>query len=533
MGGVAFAVVQTGSFNNPKEPLPPLVSGVFSTGSTSANVIGIFGSSVPCNGGSAVNPGGGLLTITATANTGQTSTIPFVPGGNDFRKIDVNGLTANTVYSFTLTSTNAQGRSRASAVSGAITTQTIAEAPVIGTITTTCTSASVPITMPTFTGGNTITSTTVSATPDPGGILTSNIPGSSPFTQNYTGLLSPLTTYTFSAYVTTPIGTGRTSSKQATTTGPVTIYYNIVAGGGGGGGSSFSGGSGFGGGQIGGGGGGGGGVLQGSLTLAPGSVLTAYVGTGGAGGTTNGAAPKYGDGTNGVASILCHPGGQISATGGGYGAGWSNSRPVGGSGGGGGGNGGGGTAVAINSTQPNTAGFTTGPGGPGLINFPGGSGTGSAGGPPFPASVNGGGGGGGGGAGGAGGAGVAGPNIPFSPLRTGAGGAGGAGKIWPYTGPATFYGAGGGGAQVTTPTAGPAAPGGGTTYGRGGAGGGPVNASTPGTAGSTGTVMIAIPTPQYKGSPGAPGLLVTNPPFAPGLTVLQWTTPGGGQTYTV
>jgi hypothetical protein len=74
----------------------------------------------------------------------------------------------------------------------------------------------------------------------------------------------------------------------------------------------------------------------------------------------------------------------------------------------------------------------------------------------------------------------------------------------------------------------PAAPGGGTGIGGGAAGGGPVNASTVGAAGATGSVFIAILTPQYPGT--APGATVSTPPAAPGYTVLRYTAPG---TYTV
>jgi hypothetical protein len=71
-------------------------------------------------------------------------------------------------------------------------------------------------------------------------------------------------------------------------------------------------------------------------------------------------------------------------------------------------------------------------------------------------------------------------------------------------------------------------PGGGTGIGTGGQGGAPVNASTVGRTGNTGGVFIAVLTTQYPGI--APGATVTNPPAAPGYTVLQYTAPG---TYTV
>jgi hypothetical protein len=328
MGGTAFAAVLSGSANNPTRPRGrAVISVVQSTSSTSANVTFTYPNVPPCNGGSLVTPGNGFISYTAIANTGQTGVIA-VNSGN---KIDVNGLAANTVYKFQVFATNAAGLSDMSGCSAAITMQTIAEAPVIGAITVTCTTACMPITMPTFTGGNTITSTTVSVSP--GGTPFTN-PGSAPFTAPFSGL-SPLTAYTFTASSTTPIGTGRSSSRGATTKGPVTVNYMVVAGGGGGGRSALN--APQGGGQIGGGGGGGGGVIRGSFVKAPGSVLTFTVGTGGAGGVTT--APSSGTGTNGLNSTLTC---ATTALGGGGGAGSSPLQPFGASTASPGGNGGGG-----------------------------------------------------------------------------------------------------------------------------------------------------------------------------------------------
>ena len=300
------------------------------------------------------------------------------------------------------------------------------------------------------------------------------------------------------------------------TAAPVTVNYLVVGGGGGGGRSALNGASGFGGGQIGGGGGGGGGVVTGSYPQTVGTVLTITVGTGGTGGTST-----LGRGNQGNSSSLT---GATTATGGGYGGGYTASNPLGGTPGGPGGSGGGGSTVARNATQPNTAGMTVGPGGTGSQGQPGGSGNGSAGGPPFPASVTGGGGGGGGGFTGAGGTGVAGPNIPFNAARTGVGGPGGAGYTYPFTG--AIYGSGGGGANANNPLGPPAAPGGGTV-GVGGQGG-VINTSSNGNAGSTGTVILVVPTPQYSGT--KTGGTTTNPGSAPGSTVITWTAPG---SYTV
>ena len=536
MGGVAFAVVHTGSANNPNKPPRgrPVISVVQSTSSTSANVIFTFPNVAPCNGGSLVNPGVGIISYTARANTGQTGTILATSGGN---KIDVNGLAANTVYKFQVFANNEFGSSNTVSCSAAITMQTIAEAPVIGAITTTCTTACMPITMPTFTGGNTITSSTVSIS-GPGATFTN--PGSAPFTAPFSGL-SPSVTYTFTASVTTPIGTGRSSTRCGTTKGPVTINYMVIAGGGGGGASRLS--------QLtsgpfplgtpqsaGGGGGGGGGVTQGSFVKAPGSVLSFTVGTGGAGGPAAIGAGSQGN----PSSLTC----ATTALGGGYGNGLAYgptafNGAVGGGNGGPGGNGGGASVrLKGNPVTPTCNGWVPTSGGAGSQGFPGGGAQGGAGGPPFPSFPQGGGGGGGGGAGGAGGTGLAGPqsNPPFG-SRPGEGGVGGAGTTWPFTGTGPFpagvitrtYGSGGGAAGMFPSCISLArTPGGGTGIGTGGRGGAPVNASTVGATGNTGGVFIAVLTTQYPGT--APGATVTNPPSAPGYTVLQYTAPG---TYTV
>jgi hypothetical protein len=297
---------------------------------------------------------------------------------------------------------------------------------------------------------------------------------------------------------------------------PYAINYLVVAGGGGGGKSQLnSGGPGI----VGAGGGGGGGVIRGCYTQSPGTVLSITIGPGGPGG----GAP--GLGTQGTPSTLT---GATTAIGGGYGAGWPTPGAPSPGIGGPGGNGGGGVAHQLNPSPP-FPGLAPSPGGTGSQGFGGGSGAGAPGGPPFPAFAQGGGGGGGGGAAATGGSATAGGSSPAPacfPGRTGLGGTGGAGYTWPFTNLA--YGAGGGGAQVNNPLGSPASPGGGTGYGNGGAGGGPVNASSPGSAGSAGVVILAMPTSDYSGTKS--GGSVSNPPAAPGKTVITWTSPG---SYTV
>jgi len=123
-----------------------------------------------------------------------------------------------------------------------------------------------------------------------------------------------------------------------------------------------------------------------------------------------------------------------------------------------------------------------------------------------------------------------------------------AGGNWPNPGPNSFGvggapGGGGLGARTGVKRCGLAQYGGGPfqgtpgTHGRGGGGGGssaaptngvcsgpsaPIAASTSfvGGSGGPGTVIFAIPTPNYPGT--APGATVTTPPAAPGMTVLTY-----------
>jgi hypothetical protein len=260
------------------------------------------------------------------------------------------------------------------------------------------------------------------------------------------------------------------------------INYLIVAGGGAGG-SAFN--LGFAGG-----GGGAGGLLAGSACFASGGAITINVGAGAVGG-----APAPVQGANSTIQSPTVP--LITAIGGGLGVGQNQFCPAGYPGGSGGG-----------SYWTNTAGSGT----PGQ-GFPGGPGS------PLSPRASGG--------GGAGGAGTrAMPTVS---------GSGGPGVIWPFTG-ARYAGGGGGGGGATGPGPGGlggggngAAPGGvGSpgTAGTGGGGGGaaynqPVTRN--GGSGGPGVVILAVPTPNYPGV--APGAAVSNPPAAPGRTVLTYTTP--------
>jgi hypothetical protein len=327
-----------------------------------------------------------------------------------------------------------------------------------------------------------------------------------------TGLLSgiPTTRQTLSATFSVKDSLNITATTTSTVsfstnTGPVTVNYLVVAGGGGGGRSGPSGSR-----AGGGGGGGGGGYVSGSYVQNPGTVLTVTVGAGG------GAAPS---GTPGSDSTLT---GSFPAFGGGGGAGWNPTTLTSSGSGKPGGSGGGGSPVSAPAIP---GGYAAMSGGPGSQGGNGGSSGASPGGAPFPNQATGGGGGGGGGAGAPGGNGAIGPSPSFNVTWTGAGGAGGAGRAWPFTG-TTVYGGGGGGGGGIYLSPGPTA-----TSSRGG--GGPGGSSTmgsslPGTSGSAGVVILSVPTGSYSGV--KTGGTTSNPPAAPGQTVITYTSSGN---YTV
>lgn len=276
-----------------------------------------------------------------------------------------------------------------------------------------------------------------------------------------------------------------------------TVNYLLVAGGGGGGSSGGTNGTGA--------SGGGGGVVTGVISAPIGAplVLTFTIGSSVPGGV-NGSA-----GSPGQPSTIASPGiTTITAVGGGRGAGQSpQTGPIAGFPGGSGGN-------SSFAPQP----FGTGvqpsqnPGNPMVsaqYGFPGiaqanPDGTGGS---------------------GAGGQGTTPPPGVF--------GGGGAGITWPFTG-TNQYGAGGnapGTLDWRVTSTGP----GGAGYGGGGGGGtGTLSPGVPGAigpgpggGGAGGVVILAVPS-GYPGS--APGASVSNPPAAPGMTILTYSSPG---TYTV
>jgi hypothetical protein len=286
-------------------------------------------------------------------------------------------------------------------------------------------------------------------------------------------------TRSFSITVRPPIITSITATGSFTYNVPVgvTSVDVLVLAGGGGGGSAL------------GGGGGAGGLLLGSFPVTPGGTVSGQVGAGGQGSPNS----NYSNGFNGGPSTF----GPATATGGGYGSGYSpgnlgdgvsnagGQANKGGTGGSGGGSGGGESSL---NSQPGgtgnqgTSGGLTGRGNPG-----------GAGGGGDPAAGHAGGG--GGGAGGAG--------TPTNTRGYKFGGDGGAGFSSSISGSPVLYGGGGAGSFYDDPGQGsrgnPGPGGGGAVMGagttnRGGGGGAadyPTSSPSPSRSGGPGIVIVS------------------------------------------
>ena len=321
-------------------------------------------------------------------------------------------IASSTTYNFTVRATDAQNQDTNRAFSITVVAISAADAPTIGTATSTGqTTATVAFTAPVNNGGSAITSYT--ATSSPGGI-TGTLSQAGSGTINVTGLTAG-TNYTFTVTATNSIGTSSSSlaSNSITTTAaptaPLTVQYLVVGGGGGGGFGS------------GGGGGGGGGLRTSSeYAISAGSPYTVTVGDGGPANAAQ-AAPSAGNPSTFA---------TITATGGGGGA---SNFTVGGQGGTGATGGGGATYASSGGagTSPyvNFAGY----GGTGTLGYNGGKGRYGL----TPDNLTAGGGG--------GGMGSAGNGIDAN-----GNGNGGAGLSSDYSGTLTTYSGGGGGGTYGT-----------------------------------------------------------------------------------
>ena len=213
--------------------------------------------------------GGSPITgVTATIYNGS-SFVKSVTGTTS--PLTVTLLTNNTIYSATLTATNAVGTSTAS-TGPYFKTPSVPSAPVIGSASNVGQSTQVSFT-PSSNNGSTITGYTVVSSPS--GITTSG--SSSPITMSG---LATNTAYTFTVYATNAIGNSASSAASNSVTTPaVPPQFLIVAGGGGGNGGSNAGA-----------GGGAGGLLASDFSISTGVTYTVTVGTGSTGTTGTAAA---------------------------------------------------------------------------------------------------------------------------------------------------------------------------------------------------------------------------------------------------
>jgi len=194
-----------------------------------------IGTATNAGSGRAYNNGSATVTFTAAA-TGAAATsftATSTPGSYSATgassPLTVTGLQSDTAYTFIVRATNAVGDSANSSASNSITATTISQAPTIGTVTLSGTTASVPFTAA-ATGGAAIS--TFTATSSPGGIT-----GTSPSRPLTVTGLTAGTASTFTVTATHANGTSSASSASNSVT-PVSYFtmgwssyypYNIAA----------------------------------------------------------------------------------------------------------------------------------------------------------------------------------------------------------------------------------------------------------------------------------------------------------------
>ena len=323
----------------------------------------------------------GLLTIN---NYTVTSSPGSIVASGSSSPINVIGLVASTLYTFTVTATNSQGTSTASVSSNLITTNAIPNPPTsliastinANSVIISFTPPSGAITSYLATTNNNITGTSTSSPITISGLLiatsyTVTITSIDSYGTSVSSLPLNFTTLStsliFNGYHTvTTVGNysvfsyrNSITSSAILSSGNQTLY--VIAVGGGGGGAGYLGG-----------GGGAGGVIQKTYTLSNSDAITINIGAGGAG--TGGSNSVSSNGGNTTLTFSNTTSNNISAIGGGGGG--SNSSIVGangGSGGGGGSNSG--SVGAVGGTGTSGQGNN---GGQGSSSYYGGGGGGSA-----------------------------------------------------------------------------------------------------------------------------------------------------------
>ncbi|CAN5354762.1 hypothetical protein BH11PSE11_BH11PSE11_22410 [soil metagenome] len=169
------------------------------------------------------------VTFTAPASNGGAPITGYTVTSNPAGGVDTNagstslshvitGLNNGTAYTFTVTATNINGTSAASAASNSVTPSTLSGAPVIGAATAGNAQATVTFTAPASNGGAVITGYTVSS--NPAGGVDSNA-GSTGLSHVITGLTNGVA-YTFTVTASNANGAGPASGISNSVT-PSTV----------------------------------------------------------------------------------------------------------------------------------------------------------------------------------------------------------------------------------------------------------------------------------------------------------------------
>jgi hypothetical protein len=212
--GGSSPLIVTGLTNGVAYTFTVTATNAVGTGNASASSNSVTPATVPNSpiiGTATAGNGQATITFTPPVNNGGSAitsyTVTSSPGGltatGGTSPITITGLTNGVAYTFTVTATNAEGVSVASATTNSVTPATIPDAPTIGVATEGNGQATITFT-PGNNGGSNILYYTV--TSNPGGFIVHG--GSSPIT--VTGL-SNGTAYTFTVTATNAYGTSSAS----------------------------------------------------------------------------------------------------------------------------------------------------------------------------------------------------------------------------------------------------------------------------------------------------------------------------------